>query len=119
MAFGATITVTVNSIAKVLSRINQDGYTSEYRLVEATGIFRLFIRNKSYVKNGVRFERHTFDLYHELLPVAPATTGITRHAYFVLENQFEDGLVEPARFGLGFAGLLTQGNLDSLLQFQS
>lgn len=36
MAFGATITITVNGVAKALNRINQDGYTSEYYLREAT-----------------------------------------------------------------------------------
>ena len=39
--FTDTLTVTINAVAKVMVRVNQDGYSSEYRLKETDGEFRL------------------------------------------------------------------------------
>lgn len=45
MAFGATITVSYGGANKVLNRINQDNYGSEYYLREATIDYRMKIRH--------------------------------------------------------------------------
>lgn len=51
--FANTLTVTVNAVAKALIRVNQDKYSSEYSLKEATQSFRLLISHqKSSAKRG-------------------------------------------------------------------
>lgn len=66
MAFGATITLTVNAVAKVLNRINQDNYGSEYSLLTATDSWNLKIRHStdSPDADGVTMLRHNVYLEH-------------------------------------------------------
>lgn len=63
---GDTITLTHNSVARVLSKINQDNYSSEYLLRTSTNEYRLNVRHgqESVAKNsGVApFERHNIEL---------------------------------------------------------
>jgi len=59
-----TLTLTVNSVAKVLTRINQDNYGSEYRLLSATERYTLKIRH-SVQKSGVSsFDSHNVLVEH-------------------------------------------------------
>lgn len=73
--FADTITVTINAVAKVLTRINQDNYCSEYVLRGATEQFVLNIRNTKYTDKvrQVEVHRHNFELVHTVYPVAPST----------------------------------------------
>lgn len=57
-----TLTVTINSVAKVLTRINQDNYSSEYQLVSATEKLVMKIRNTTEKSGGYTYERHNVDL---------------------------------------------------------
>lgn len=61
---GDTLTVTYNSVAKTLSKINQDSYSSEYLNRSATEEFRVKIQNSNEsTRAGVRpFERHRVEL---------------------------------------------------------
>lgn len=72
MAFGATITLTVNSVAKVLNRINQDNYGSEYSLLTATDSWNLKIRHStdSPDADGVTMLRHNVYLEHITYPTS-------------------------------------------------
>lgn len=60
---GDTITVTHNAVARILSKINQDNYSSEYLLRSATDEFRIRVRHavESSVKGAVPFERHNIE----------------------------------------------------------
>ncbi len=57
-----TLTVTINSVAKVLTRVNQDSFSSEYRLSSATELLVLKIRNTTERSLGFPMERHNVDL---------------------------------------------------------
>lgn len=57
-----TLTVTINSVAKVLTRINQDGYASEYRLEDATEKLVLKIRNTTEKSGSYTLNRHNVQL---------------------------------------------------------
>lgn len=72
MAFGSTLTLTVNSVAKVLNRINQDNYGSEYSLLSATDSWNLKIRHSKDAvdKDGVVMLRHNFFLEHVTYPTS-------------------------------------------------
>jgi predicted nucleotide-binding protein (sugar kinase/HSP70/actin superfamily) len=120
--FADTITITVNSVAKVLTRVNQDGYSSEYLLRGATDEFRLTIRNNSFVdktRGGKKIDRHTCQLIHNVYPVAPATVGTIRKAYTVFENEAVDGVTDPLNFDLGFIAFFTSANITKMLNWES
>lgn len=72
MAFGSTITLTVNSVAKVLNRINQDNYGSEYSLIGALDSWNLKIRHSTdkVDSDGMTMLRHNFYLEHITYPTS-------------------------------------------------
>lgn len=79
-----TLTLTVNGVAKVLVRINQDAYASEYRLASATDEYRMKIRHSNTTKNGVKYDRHNLEVVHTVF-AAGATPEYSRKFYVVSE----------------------------------
>lgn len=67
-----TLTLTVNSVAKVLTRINQDNYGSEYRLLSATEKYVLKIRHSSQVSGGKSFDVHNVLVEHTVFATVSA-----------------------------------------------
>jgi len=65
-----TLTLTVNSVAKVLTRINQDNYGSEYRLTTATERYVLKIRHSSQNVGGKTFDQHNVLVEHTVFGTA-------------------------------------------------
>lgn len=122
MAFPDTITITINSVARVLTRIKDDGYSSEYRLrLAGTDEFRFFIRNTTYTDkvSGRAVDRHAVELTHTVLPVAPAVVPTVRKVYTVLENQQMDTIVDPVKFAVGMLAFLTEANVTKIVNFES
>lgn len=122
MAFPDTITVTINAVARILTRVKDDGYSSEYRLrVPGTDEFRLFIRNTSYTDKATSrvVDRHAIEFSHTVLPVAPAVTPTIRKAYTVVENHQVDTIVDPVKMTAGFLAFLSEANLTKILNFES
>jgi isocitrate dehydrogenase len=119
--FSDTITITINSVAKVLNRINQDGYSSEYLLKTSTDQFALRLRNSSYTDKtrGKVIDRHNVELVQTIYPVAPATVSTVRKYYSVLENEQGDAVTDALNFGLGIVGFQTSANLTKLLNWES
>lgn len=120
--FSDTITITINAIAKILNRVNQDSYGSEYYLRETLGQFRLKLRNSTYAdktRGSIKVDRHNVELVHTVFPVAPATIPTIRKFYSVLENDQVDPVVDSAKFGAGTAAFLTEANLTKLLNWES
>lgn len=77
---GSTLTVTLDGsggTAKILPLINQDGYSSEYFLDEATVQWRAKVRHsKDNVKAGSQpFDRHTVTFSRYLKPTEAAPLG--------------------------------------------
>lgn len=72
MAFGATITITVDSVAMILNRINQDNYGSEYSLITDNDSWNLKIRHStdSPDSDGMTMVRHNVYLEHITYPTA-------------------------------------------------
>lgn len=70
---GDTISITINAVAKVLKKINQDQYSSEYLLRETTGEFRMKVRHskdKGLVR-GEAMDRHNVELSRTVFGTAP------------------------------------------------
>lgn len=117
-------TLTVNSVAKALVRINQDQYSSEYLLRSTTNEFRLKIRNSSYLDKSrkVMIDRHNVEFTETVFPVAPATLSTVRKTYVVLENQQGDTLTDPTYDAAALFAWLTastNANITKLMNFES
>lgn len=124
MAFADTITITVNSVAKVLTRLESGvPYGVEYRLRGTLDEYRLRIRHTSYndksVRPGVTINRHNVELIHTVFPVAPATIPTIRKSYIVLEESANDDPTACLNFDLGFAAFFTSANITKLLNYES
>lgn len=119
--FDPTETITINSVEKVLKRLNQDNYGSHYFLREADGEYSMRIRNSSYVSKdrGVKVDRHNVEIIHTLYPVSPSTTPVIRKAYSVIENDFGDGAADLGKFGAGVFAFLTEATVLQLLDNES
>lgn len=76
--FANTLTITINSVARVLTRVNQDNYGSVYRLKDATQEFTLKFRNTTEPTDGVEpIDRHNMFFEH----IVYATGGATEKKY--------------------------------------
>lgn len=124
MSFADPLVITINGVAKSLTRIDDGKYSSEYLLREATGEYRLAIRNSSYVdkKRGVTIDRHNVELTHTVFPVAPSLTSTVRKTYAVIENQQGDTLSDPAHIANGMFNMLiasSNANITKLFNMES
>lgn len=102
--FGATITITVApSTDRVLNRVNQDGYGSEYAYASATEACRLLIRHTtdSADADGIIMKRHNVFFERVIYPTPTAemqkftATSTIRHGKFndpALSATLMDGL---------------------------
>lgn len=118
--FAATITVTIDSVAKVLNRISDGNYSSEYLLRETTSEFRMKIRHSSYIrkKTGRPVHRHACELT-QLVFGTDTDAEIERKFYFVMENDHADPSTDTLNFGVGMVGFATSGNLTKLIGWES
>jgi len=120
--FANTVTVTINAVAKILTRINQDKYSSEYLLRGTLDEFRLKIRNSQFAdktRGGKIIHRHNVELQHTVFPVSPATIPVIRKAYVVLENEYTEDPTQALNFDLGFTGFLSSAVIAQLINFES
>lgn len=118
--YGDTITITINAIAKVLNKINQDGYSAEYYLRESTGEFTLNVRHsKEAVKAGQSaMDRHNIDLKQTIYSTATEPEYV-RQIYTVVRVQRNDVIATHVLFDLGLVGFLTSTNLTKLANWES
>lgn len=124
--FSDTLTFTVNGVAKVLQRINQDQYSSEYLLRTASDEVRLRIRNTSYrdKRANVMIDRHNVELVNRSFGVIVngLAQDYVRKSYFVMENQQGDSLTDPINHAAALCTFLTQSSnatLAKLVNFES
>lgn len=107
MTFGATATITVNSVAKVLNRINQDNYGSEYYLRSTLDEYRMKVRHSKEARqaDGSRFDRHNVEITHTVYATSlvPAIVRVTSCTLRVLDND-----------DITSAGYLVAGAIDYL-----
>lgn len=119
--FSDTISITVNAVAKVLTRINQDGYSSEYFLRETTAEYRLRLRNTSYVDKTreKRVDRHNVEFTQTIYPVAPAIVSTIRKVYNVFEIDQGDVIADGVHHAVGLMAFSTNANLTKLANWES
>lgn len=64
--FANTLTLTVNAVPKVLVRVNQDNFGSQYQLKTATESYVLKIRHSTQTSGGVQFDVHNMVVEHKV-----------------------------------------------------
>lgn len=121
MAFGDTVTITINAVAKVLNKINQDQYTTEYLLRETDREFGLRIRHTKdkTVMNGFPVERHYVVLTETKYPVTGVSLGYTRSIAATILADRTDDQAGHKLFDAGLVGFLTPTNVGKLLNWES
>jgi len=100
---GNTLTVTVNAVAKVLALINQDGFSGEYFLKEATMDWRAKVRHskEKNLVSGQVMDRHNVELTQTFYPSVTYPTGYTRQVYVVIRNPTTDDATEVDKLSDG------------------
>lgn len=117
---GDSITLTHNAVARVLSKINQDNYSSEYLLVTSTDEFRLKVRHsKESAKAGVvPFERHNIEFSVTTFGTPTVAEAIHIASYTVRTRKGTD----PAAALLAskaMVGWLSDANATKLIAWES
>jgi uncharacterized linocin/CFP29 family protein len=108
MAFGATITITVNAVAKVLNRINQDNYGSEYKLVTSTDLWKLLIRHSTDSPDSEGFTMLRHNMYLEHTTYATAVLPAYKESVtFTMRAGALDGNVQLALDAKGVLAYLS------------
>lgn len=119
MAFGSTITFTINASPVVLNKINQDKYSSEYFLREATGTYRCRISHSTFTRssNGAFCDRHIVELVQTIYGSA-GDPDVIRRCSTVYEFERSDTVADTEYLGVGFAAYQNAtvlGDLTDLL----
>lgn len=120
--FSDTITISINAVNKVLTRINQDNYSSEYYLRETTGEFRLRLRNSSYsdkARGGRTVYRHNAELVQTVFPAVAGDFPVINKMYGVFENENAVTTADAAKFSAGGFAFFSEANITKLLNFES
>lgn len=120
--FADPTVITINAVAKNLIRINQDGYSSEYLLKEATGEYRLKIRHTSYLdkaRGSRKVERHNVELVYTIYPVSPAVFPTIRKDYHVFEMDVGDDSALMAKLVAGLSAFVTEANATKMINYES
>lgn len=118
MSFSDPQSVTINAIAKSLVRINQDKYSSEYFLRDATGEITMNIRNTVFTRNGQTMDRHAVDVTQTIYATA-TVPSVVRKVYTVIENSRSDTPADAVLLAQALAAWMTSGNLNKLVNRES
>lgn len=117
---GDTISITINSVAKVLSKINQDSYSAEYVLRSTTEEFRMKVRHSlekpSLLTTGL--DRHNVELTHTVYATA-TVPKIVRQVYGVIRNLASDDATQVGYLQVGLNGFMTAANVAKLYNWES
>jgi hypothetical protein len=115
-----TLAIDFGAGSKTLTRINQDGYSSEYYLRETLLDYRLSFRHSRTTRNGITYDRHNAEVVVTVFATT-TTPQYERKAYFVFEAMPGDSVAQHlALVGLNaLAAASTNALLVSLSGWES
>lgn len=117
MSFGVTETITVNAVAKILNRVNQDNYGSEYSLLTATDYWNMKIRHSTdkVDADGFVMLRHNVYIEHKTLL---AGVVVSKESFtFTMRGGQYDGTTNEgylAKAALAWLSASTYAHVDDL-----
>ena len=117
---GDTITITVNSVAKILSKINQDSYSSEYLLKETLHVWRLKVRhtNDRVTSGSKRRDRHVITFTQTIYATATAPEVVRQSSVTIVGN-YDDPSVDQQYDVSGLLAYLSAANIQKLIAWES
>jgi hypothetical protein len=117
---GDTITITHNAVSRVLSKINQDNYSSEYVLTTSTQNFRVFVRHtKEAAKTGaLPIHRHYIELTVTTF-ATPTAFEVKDYSSFVVRNREGSDPAVTLLAAKSQLGWLTDANVTKLIAWES
>jgi hypothetical protein len=120
MAFADPTPVTIAGATKNLVRIDAGKGTSEYRLVEATQSFQMFIRSQELKAeaDGRRKWRHNISLRQTVFATS-TTPELIREASGTLTRYGSDDITAADDVFIAVAGMMTAANALKLNNFES
>lgn len=120
MAFSSTFTITINSVAKVLSKIRQDDYASEWLLLETTGEYRMKVRHSTRVDAVTKqeYHRHNLELVYTVYKTATTTEQVRKY-YTVMEFPKESDLAQAKLEYEGFRTAMNTVNTNGIFEWMS
>lgn len=110
--FAATLTLTVNAVAKVLNRINQDNFGSHYKFVSSDGqeVIELKVRHTVDSTPSGPVNRHNVYIERTIAPTPTVAKKYWSVTYTLRDLQFSG----PADLDyLSAAALTLLGTLDT------
>lgn len=116
--FSNTVVLTVNSVAKTLTKINQDSYASEYLLRDTLDSFRLKIRHSQAKRGSVTVDRHNVELTHTVYATA-TVPEIVRKVYLVFEQDTSDTMTNEVKALADWLIASTNAAIISLANWES
>lgn len=112
-------TVTVNSVAKVMPRINQDNNSSTYRLRSSTDEYVLTIKHSNgKIVGGQPGEGHLTKVDYTVFATA-TTPELHLACWAVIQNPDGLDLVLSRNVFLGLTSYLSSATIDKLLNGES
>jgi hypothetical protein len=117
--FANTLTITINAVAYVLTRVNQDNYGSTYIKKDATQSMTLQFRNntESEAKTGVSFDRHNMFFEH-IVYATPTTVEKKYTVSTVYRQSFGSDVTWLGQVVAGFQ-TLESAQKDGLIGWES
>jgi hypothetical protein len=117
---GDTITLTHNSVSKVLSKISEANFASVYQLRSATDEFVLNVRHSTETAKAgsVPFERHNIELRHTVFatPTAFEVVNIVSTTIRCRRGSDPAATLLDAK---AFNGWLSDANVGKLIAWES
>lgn len=112
--FANTLTLTINAVAKVLTRINQDNYGSEYRLDSSTEKYTLKIRHSTQSSPAGVVQVHNMMVEHKVY----ATLTVPERIITVSTNLRGGYGTDPVALGYlsNALGVLATAQMAGLVQ---
>lgn len=117
---GDTLTITHDAQSRVLSKINQDNFTSQYLLRTATEEFRINVRHatESAKPGAVPLERHNIEYIHTVF----STLTLPEYKQIVSATIRGSRGDDPAVIGKtakALIGFLSDANVSKLIAWES
>lgn len=115
---GNTLTVTYNTVPYVLTRINQDAYTSEFLYTDSVQEFTLKIRHSKVTKSGIVYDRHNAELRQQVFATIDDPEEI-RMVYYVFEQLRKDQHIHLPKALMDLSLATSGAFLTSLTKMES
>lgn len=108
-------TLTVNSVAKVMPRINQDNHKSTYRLRSTLDEYLFTIHHTDgKISGGLAGEGHVVKVCYTVFATATQPQTCT-YSWFVIQNGDGADLTQVKNVALALAAYMTSSTIDKLL----